>query len=245
MPAPAETNLLSRELTPPRPTAEAPRPTAEPETLAPLRLPDAEQRSSQPSDTAVKASAAKPNKVQCEKFRAGLEATPTVLQATQVKRSGFTRSIQIRQHFSRRQRPGSKTRRSQQSPGCRPPVSQPAFGRQPDLHEESSKEAGERTAAGRISGSRQIPRQAASGQDGTDALTQFGVSFLVVPKNLFWKKTYQVLVGPYSSDHEAEVAHTDLASHGFPARPFERGKRELTLHTALTLGRPGSRQEIV
>jgi cell division protein FtsN len=47
----------------------------------------------------------------------------------------------------------------------------------------------------------------------TDKLSQFGFPFSVVQKNNLWKKSYQVLVGPYGSDQEAETAHKTLAIH--------------------------------
>ena len=118
----------------------------------------------------------------------------------------------------------------------RPAVPQPESGRQPAVQVESSRELDsgvppeEYLEVGKYNDKLQADKTA-------DELTQFGVPFLVVPKNLFWKRSYQVLAGPYGSDHEAEVAHTNLTSHGFPTRPFERGKRDVTLHTALTLGR--------
>jgi hypothetical protein len=67
-------------------------------------------------------------------------------------------------------------------------------------------------------------------------LTQFGFQGLIVPRNGFWKKSYQLLVGPYSTDQEAETVHKDLSSHGFDPRSFERGSREFRLPRVLRLG---------
>jgi hypothetical protein len=67
----------------------------------------------------------------------------------------------------------------------------------------------------------------------TEQLSQFGFSTTVTQKNRFWKKSYQVLVGPYGSDSEAETAHKDLASRGFTPRSFERGSRGFLLPPAL------------
>lgn len=69
----------------------------------------------------------------------------------------------------------------------------------------------------------------------TNQLSQFGYPARVVQKNSFWKKSYQVLVGPYTSDDEAEAAHKTLASRGFSPRSFERGTRGFTMPPALTL----------
>jgi hypothetical protein len=70
----------------------------------------------------------------------------------------------------------------------------------------------------------------------TNKLSQVGLPFVVVTKNFFWKKSYQVLAGPYGSEQEANAAHAKLTSHGFTVRPFEKGKREVTLYTPMTLG---------
>jgi hypothetical protein len=70
----------------------------------------------------------------------------------------------------------------------------------------------------------------------TGKLSQFGFPVMVVQKSHFWKKSYQVLVGPYDSDQEAEVVHKNLASRGFAPRSFERGTRGFMLPHALRLG---------
>jgi hypothetical protein len=69
----------------------------------------------------------------------------------------------------------------------------------------------------------------------TDKLSRFGFPVKVIHKSLFWRKSYQILVGPYGSDHEAEAAHKNLTSRGFSPRSFERGTRGFTLHSALRL----------
>lgn len=67
-------------------------------------------------------------------------------------------------------------------------------------------------------------------------LSQFGFQGLIVPRSGFWKKSYQLLVGPYGTDQEAEAVHKDLSSHGFDPRSFERGSREFRLPRVLRLG---------
>ena len=52
----------------------------------------------------------------------------------------------------------------------------------------------------------------------------------------FFGKSYQVLVGPFGSDSEAEAVHKDLSSHGFTPRSYERGKREFFLRPGLKVG---------
>jgi hypothetical protein len=59
----------------------------------------------------------------------------------------------------------------------------------------------------------------------TVKLSEFGYPVKVIPKNTGWKKSYRVVVGPFGTDPEAEVAHRNLASNGFEPRSFERGTR--------------------
>ena len=47
--------------------------------------------------------------------------------------------------------------------------------------------------------------------------------------------SYQVLVGPYGSEAEAELAHANLVSRGFKPRSYERGSRSLTFSSRLTV----------
>ena len=71
----------------------------------------------------------------------------------------------------------------------------------------------------------------------TGRLSQLGFPATMIQRNRFFKgKSYQVLVGPYGGDHEAEVAHKDLASLGFKPRSYERGNRDFTLPRTLKVG---------
>jgi hypothetical protein len=63
-----------------------------------------------------------------------------------------------------------------------------------------------------------------------------GFPATVIQWNRFWGKSFQVLVGPYGSDREAEAAHKDLASLGLTPRSYERGKRDFSLPLALKVG---------
>jgi hypothetical protein len=69
----------------------------------------------------------------------------------------------------------------------------------------------------------------------SEKLSQLGFKATLVNKNVFWRKSYQLLVGPYGSDPEAEVAHKNLESKGFTPRSFERGTRAFTLKSPLRL----------
>jgi SPOR domain len=63
--------------------------------------------------------------------------------------------------------------------------------------------------------------------------SDLGFPAAVSPRNRFWGKSYQVLVGPYGGDREAEAAHRDLESLGFTPRSYERGSRDFTIPAAL------------
>jgi hypothetical protein len=47
--------------------------------------------------------------------------------------------------------------------------------------------------------------------------------------------SYQVLVGPYLTLDEEKKIHSDLASNGLKARPFERGSRGFAFRSGLTV----------
>jgi SPOR domain len=70
----------------------------------------------------------------------------------------------------------------------------------------------------------------------TDQLTQKGFPAAVVQKTRFLSKSFQVLVGPYGTDTEAEAVHKDLASMGFTPRSYERGKRDLNMPPGMKVG---------
>jgi len=70
----------------------------------------------------------------------------------------------------------------------------------------------------------------------TSRLSQLGFPVKLTQQARFAGKSYQVLVGPYGSDAEAEAVHKDLASFGFTPRSYERGSREFRLPRALEVG---------
>jgi len=70
----------------------------------------------------------------------------------------------------------------------------------------------------------------------TEQLTDLGFHSTIVPRSRFLGKAYQVLVGPYGDDQEAEAAHKSLASYGFTPRSYERGKRDFVLPRELIAG---------
>jgi cell division protein FtsN len=70
----------------------------------------------------------------------------------------------------------------------------------------------------------------------TGQLSQLGFPATVMQRNRLFGKSYQVLVGPYESDPEAEAIHKNLTSLGFTPRSYERGKRDFSLPPALNVG---------
>jgi hypothetical protein len=69
----------------------------------------------------------------------------------------------------------------------------------------------------------------------TDKLAQLGFPATAVQKGFLWTNSFHVLVGPYPDEEQAKATHETLVSSGFKPRPFEKGWRNLTLLSALTL----------
>jgi hypothetical protein len=67
-------------------------------------------------------------------------------------------------------------------------------------------------------------------------LSHLGFPASVIQRGRLFGKSYQVLVGPYETDLEAEAIHKNLTSRGFAPRSYERGKRDLSLPPALKVG---------
>jgi hypothetical protein len=74
-----------------------------------------------------------------------------------------------------------------------------------------------------------------SAKGATTKLTQLGFPTMVAQKGRLWTNFYYALVGPYNTDREAKGAHKSLVSRGFKPRPFERGSRDFTLSSGLTI----------
>jgi cell division septation protein DedD len=70
----------------------------------------------------------------------------------------------------------------------------------------------------------------------TSQLSQLGFPAMVIQRNRLFGKSYQVLVGPYESDPEAETIHKNLTSLGFTPRSYERGRRDFSLPFRLKVG---------
>ena len=67
-------------------------------------------------------------------------------------------------------------------------------------------------------------------------LSHLGFPATVIQRGRLFGKSYQVLVGPYETDLEAEAIHKSLTSRGFTPRSYERGKRDFSLPPALKVG---------
>jgi cell division protein FtsN len=116
----------------------------------------------------------------------------------------------------------------------RPAVAQVNLAAQPVVRVERSKQEGIGSPAEKFLEVGKFNKRVWADKT-TDKLSQFGFPFSVVQKNNLWKKSYQVLVGPYGSDQEAETVHKTLASRGFTPRSFERGSREFRMPRVLKL----------
>ena len=72
-------------------------------------------------------------------------------------------------------------------------------------------------------------------RDETDKLAQLGFPVTEVEKGHLWANSFHVLVGPYGDEEQAKVTHENLVTSGFKPRPFEKGWRNFTLLSSLTL----------
>ena len=68
-----------------------------------------------------------------------------------------------------------------------------------------------------------------------DQLAQLRFPASITQKNSLFGSSYYVLVGPYEDPEAADDAHQSLASSGFKPRAFERGSRNFTLSSGVTL----------
>lgn len=113
-------------------------------------------------------------------------------------------------------------------------LSEPESPARPTVHMESSTDSKGISASEKFLEVGSFKDRAWIGKT-TDKLALMGFHTAVVPKGGLWKKSYRVLVGPYSTDQEAETAHKYLVARGFTPRSFERGTRDFTFRTPLKL----------
>jgi hypothetical protein len=117
-------------------------------------------------------------------------------------------------------------------------VAEPGGTSNPGIHTEASKEVDAGSSPTRFLEVGKF-RDAIWANKTTDKLTQLGFHPTVIHRGHLWMNSYQVLVGPYDSEANAELAHANLVSRGFRPRSYERGSRSLTFFSGLTVN--GSR----
>jgi PilZ domain/SPOR domain len=71
----------------------------------------------------------------------------------------------------------------------------------------------------------------------SNELAQLGVHATVVPRRRLWAYSYQVLVGPYDNEVAEQQLSYQLRSHGYKLRPFERGTRDFSFRSRVTIDR--------
>jgi hypothetical protein len=78
-------------------------------------------------------------------------------------------------------------------------------------------------------------------------LEKLGFRTVVLPKRLLWMKSYQVLVGPYRNDQDAQNAHRNLRADGFEPRSPGGHSRQLTLVVSWEnpMGRPADQDNFI
>jgi hypothetical protein len=80
-------------------------------------------------------------------------------------------------------------------------------------------------------------KQQSLAQDLSDRVAQLGLRTSVVPRGHLWMNSYQVLVGPYVNEQEEKKINTDLQSHGYKPRPLERGSRDFSFRSKVSVER--------
>src|SRR6185437_8117457 len=72
-------------------------------------------------------------------------------------------------------------------------------------------------------------------QNLSDKIAQLGVHASVVLKSRLWMSSYQVLAGPYDDQSAETQLREELVSHGYKPRPYERGSRDFTFRSPMTI----------
>jgi len=122
-----------------------------------------------------------------------------------------------------------------------PVVNKPAMApkvepaKQPDVQAEASRVVNPNSTSELYFdvGKFKSPLQA---HDESDKLAQLGFPVTAVQKGFLWTNSFHVLVGPYGDEEHAKLTHENLVSNGFKPRAFERGSRDFTLVSPVTLG---------
>ncbi|HEY4054439.1 MAG TPA: PilZ domain-containing protein [Terriglobales bacterium] len=80
-------------------------------------------------------------------------------------------------------------------------------------------------------------KQQSLAQDLSDRVAQLGLRTSVIPRGHLWMNSYQVLVGPYVNEQEEKKINIDLLSHGYKPRPLERGARDFSFRSRVSIER--------
>ncbi len=126
---------------------------------------------------------------------------------------------------------------SNSAPVANKTASTPNLGatKQPDVQAESSRVVNPNSTSELYFdvGKFKSPSQA---HDESDKLAQLGFPVTAVQKGFLWTNSFHVLVGPYADEDRAKLTHENLVSNGFKPRAFERGSRDFTIVSPVTLG---------
>jgi hypothetical protein len=114
------------------------------------------------------------------------------------------------------------------------PAPKPEAASQPGVHSEDSK-ADNADAVRELYFEVGKFKSVSQAHDETDKLAQLGFPATAVEKGHIWANSFHVLVGPYGDEDKAKETHENLVTSGFKPRPFEKGSRNFTLMSSLTL----------
>lgn len=121
---------------------------------------------------------------------------------------------------------------------ARPPRPDVTIDNRPVLHIESSNLAGTTLEAEKFLEVGKFKEKPLA-DETTRRLSQLGFPATVMQRSRLFMKSYQVLVGPFGTDPQAEAVHKDLSSRGFSPRSYERGKRNFYMPASLQIGAKG------
>lgn len=72
-------------------------------------------------------------------------------------------------------------------------------------------------------------------QDLSNKVAQLGIRTSIVQRGHLWMSSYQVLAGPYNNATDEKQLKGELLSHGYDPRPYERGSRDFSFRSRVTV----------
>ena len=78
-------------------------------------------------------------------------------------------------------------------------------------------------------------KQRTSAQDFREQVAQLGFPTSIVQRGHLWMNSFQVLVGPYTSEVEEKKINVELLSRGYKPKPFERGSRGFSFRSQVSI----------